>query len=144
MDEYGYRNVWYLGYMNVEKYNAALMQTQLWNKKTFHAAELETSIMLHISPEKVRMEKAVREEPEVPAGLDSQADTLEGILAIRPVWKRCIGNGGERQAIFRVVAERPDANRYAEYRLTASAQNRAVSRDSSMGIKNRRLSQCKF
>ncbi|NLI54899.1 MAG: creatininase family protein [Clostridiales bacterium] len=70
MDEYGYRNVWYLGYMNVEKYNAALMQTQLWNKKTFHAAELETSIMLHISPEKVRMEKAVREEPEVPAGLD--------------------------------------------------------------------------
>ena len=70
IDEYGYRNVWYLGYINVNQYNTAFMQTQLWNQKTFHAAELETSIMLHVAPELVRMEKAVREEPEVPPQLE--------------------------------------------------------------------------
>lgn len=70
MDEYGYRNVWTLGYINVNKYNADIMESGLWNQKTFHAAELETSIMLHIAPEMVDMEKAVREEPPVPAHLD--------------------------------------------------------------------------
>lgn len=70
MDEHGFRNVWYLGYINVNKYNAELMQTQLWNQKTFHAAELETSIMLHIAPELVWMEKAVCEEPEVPPQME--------------------------------------------------------------------------
>lgn len=70
MDEYGYRNVWYLGYTNVGKYNAEYMQTSLWNQKTFHAAEIETSIMLHIAPDMVWMDEAVREEPEVPAELE--------------------------------------------------------------------------
>lgn len=70
MDEFGYRNVWHFGYINVSKYNAEFMQTRLWNQTTFHAAELETSIMLHIAPEKVCMEKAVCEEPEVPAHLE--------------------------------------------------------------------------
>ncbi len=70
MDEYGYRNVWHLGYINVGKYNAELMETSLWNGKTFHAAELETSIMLEIAPELVQMDKAVREEPAVPPDID--------------------------------------------------------------------------
>lgn len=69
-DEYGYRNVWHLSYTNVDKLNAAIMEGSLWNGKTFHAAELETSIMLHIAPELVNMEKAVGEMPEVPADID--------------------------------------------------------------------------
>ena len=64
MDEFDFRNVWYLGYINVSKYNEEFMQTKLWNGKTFHAAELETSLMLHIAPELVQMDKAVCEEPE--------------------------------------------------------------------------------
>ena len=70
MDEYGYRNVWNLGYVGVDSLNASIMETPLWNGKIFHAAELETSIMLHIAPQLVQMEKAVRDEPAVPAGLD--------------------------------------------------------------------------
>jgi Uncharacterized protein, putative amidase len=70
MDAYGYRNVWNLGYTSVSKYNAEIMETKLWNGKTFHAAELETSIMLAIAPDQVQMDKAVCEEPEVPADLD--------------------------------------------------------------------------
>ena len=70
MDAYGYRNVWNLGYTSVGKHNAEIMETKLWNGKTFHAAELETSIMLAIAPDQVQMDKAIREEPEVPADLD--------------------------------------------------------------------------
>jgi creatinine amidohydrolase len=70
LDEYGYRNVWHLGYTSVGRLNSEIMETKLWNGKTFHAAELETSLMLHIAPEHVRMEEALREEPEVPPDID--------------------------------------------------------------------------
>jgi len=69
-DEYGYRNVWHLGYTHVDKLNSAIMQTSLWNGKTFHAAELETSLMLHIAPDLVKLDRAVREQPEVPHDID--------------------------------------------------------------------------
>ena len=69
-DEYGYRNVWNLGYTSVDKLNKAIMQTTLWNGKTFHAAELETSLMLHIAPNLVKLHKAVGENPEIPPDID--------------------------------------------------------------------------
>jgi len=83
MDEYGYRNVWHLGYINVDKYSAEFMETQFWNGKTFHAAELETSIMLHAAPELVHPDRAVCEYPDVPRGWD-----------LRPIhWKEFVETG---------------------------------------------------
>ena len=70
LDEYGYRNVWHLSYTNVEKLNAKIMETGLWNGKTFHAAELETSIMLHIAPNLVDLSKAEGEDPRIPSDID--------------------------------------------------------------------------
>ena len=70
LDEYGYRNVWHLTYTGVDKLNSAIMETQLWNGKTFHAAELETSILLQIAPDLVHLDKAVGENPKVPSDVD--------------------------------------------------------------------------
>lgn len=70
MDEYGYRNVWHMSYTDVKKHGKDIMETELWNGKTFHAAELETSIMLNIAPQHVNMGQAVCEYPEVPPAIE--------------------------------------------------------------------------
>lgn len=70
LDEYGYRNVWHMGYTDVKNLGKGFMEADLWNGKTFHAAEIETSIMLHIAPELVNMEQSVCELPDVPPDLD--------------------------------------------------------------------------
>jgi creatinine amidohydrolase len=69
-DEYGYLNVWHLGYGSVKKHGEGIMETELWNGKTFHAAEIETSIMLHISPSHVDMDQAVCDYPQVPPDIE--------------------------------------------------------------------------
>lgn len=46
--------------------------TPFWNGTNFHAAEVETSLMLAVAPEHCRMDEAPREYPTVPAGYDSR------------------------------------------------------------------------
>jgi len=70
LDENGYRNVYYLSYMDLKKHGKDIMETELWNGSGFHAAEIETSIVLHIKPESVDMEKAVCEYPEIPGDVN--------------------------------------------------------------------------
>lgn len=70
LDEYGFRNVYYLSYMDLKKNGEGIMETELWNGSGFHAAEIETSILLHIKPESVNMEQAVCEYPEIPPDVD--------------------------------------------------------------------------
>lgn len=70
LDEYGFRNVYYLSYMDLKKNGEGIMETELWNGSGFHAAEIETSILLHIRPDTVDMGKAVCEYPEVPPDVD--------------------------------------------------------------------------
>lgn len=70
LDEYGYQNVFYLSYMDLKKNGEGIMQTQLWNGSGFHAGEIETSILLHIRPESVDMEKAVCDYPNIPPDVD--------------------------------------------------------------------------
>ncbi len=77
LDEFGYKNVFHISYTDIKKHSLGIMDTDPWNGKTFHAAELETSILLHIAPDGVDMSKAVREYPLVP-----------GDIEIRPIpWK---------------------------------------------------------
>jgi creatinine amidohydrolase len=45
----------------------------------YHADEVETSLMLHLAPERVRMELAAPEYPEVPASYGAQPMNLRGI-----------------------------------------------------------------
>lgn len=70
LDECGYENVYYLSYMDLKKNGEGIMETELWNGNGFHAAEIETSILLHIHPESVNMEKAVRDYPPIPPDAD--------------------------------------------------------------------------
>lgn len=70
LDEYGYHNVFHISYTDIKKHGKDIMETEPWNGKTFHAAELETSILLHIAPATVDMKKAVREYPEVPSDVE--------------------------------------------------------------------------
>lgn len=70
MDEYNYRNVYHLSYFDVAKYSKGIIESPPWNGKTFHAAELETAIMLYIDPSYVNMSKAVREYPEIPSDIE--------------------------------------------------------------------------
>ena len=68
LDEYGYENIYHMSYTNLKKNSEGIMETELWNGSGFHAAEIETSIMLAICPEKVDMTKAVIDYPDVPKG----------------------------------------------------------------------------
>ncbi len=70
LDEKGYRNVYYLSYMDLKRLGEGIMETELWNGSGFHAGEIETSIVLHIKPESVDMEKAVCEYPKAPGDVD--------------------------------------------------------------------------
>lgn len=70
LDEYGFRNVYCLSYMDLKKNGENIMETALWNGSGFHAAEIETSILLHIRPDSVNMEEAVCEYPLVPPDVD--------------------------------------------------------------------------
>jgi creatinine amidohydrolase len=40
------------------------VETEMWSGGNIHAEEVETSMMLHLHPELVRMERAVREYPQ--------------------------------------------------------------------------------
>ena len=68
LDEYGFENVYHMSYTNLKKTSEGIMETELWNGSGFHAAEIETSIMLEICPEKVDMSKAVVDYPTTPKG----------------------------------------------------------------------------
>lgn len=70
LDESGYANVYYLSYMDLKKHGKDVMETELWNGSGFHAAEIETSIVLAICPESVNMEKAVCEYPQAPGDVN--------------------------------------------------------------------------
>ncbi len=70
LDEQGYSNVYYLSYMDLKKHGDGIMETELWNGSGFHAGEIETSIVLHIKPESVDMERAVCEYPQAPGDVN--------------------------------------------------------------------------
>jgi creatinine amidohydrolase len=48
-----------------------ICDTPFWHGGTFHAAEVETSLMLAVAPEGCRMELAPREYPDVPPDFDT-------------------------------------------------------------------------
>jgi creatinine amidohydrolase len=57
-----------------------------------HAGELETSIMLHIAPEKVRMERASRSVPDLPDHF--RRDLVErGPISLGIAWERLSASG---------------------------------------------------
>jgi len=46
------------------------IESKFWHKTYFHAEEIETSLMLYLRPESVRMERASADYPETPFDLD--------------------------------------------------------------------------
>lgn len=67
-DENGFCNVFMLETTGIHKLAADVLTTPVWNDTLWHAGELETSLMLYLKEEDVRMEKAGREFPVVPLG----------------------------------------------------------------------------
>jgi creatinine amidohydrolase len=55
-------------YPSTKRVMDGIAETPLWDGNNFHAAEIETSLMLAVAPEACRMELAPSEYPEVPAG----------------------------------------------------------------------------
>lgn len=49
---------------------SAVAETQRWHKTYYHAEEIETSLLLYLSPGLVRMDRAVSEYPEKPFDLE--------------------------------------------------------------------------
>lgn len=73
LDEYGFQNVWSMSYTDIKRCGKDILKSELWNGKTFHASEVETSIMLAIAPALVDMTKAVCEYPEIPDDFELRA-----------------------------------------------------------------------
>ena len=46
------------------------IESRFWHKTYFHAEEIETSLILYLKPETVKMEKAVADYPEIPFDLN--------------------------------------------------------------------------
>lgn len=65
-DEDSRPEAYHISLSGIEKNVEDILTTPLWNGKVWHAGELETSLMLHLRPELVHMEKATCEFPEVP------------------------------------------------------------------------------
>lgn len=72
-DTYGIKRVYYYAYPDKKKLAEGIMESPFWNGRLMHSGEMETSMMLAAQPDKVHMERAVREYPEAPAALDFQA-----------------------------------------------------------------------
>lgn len=71
LDENGFNNVYHFSYF-VDMKTAAegIMETELWHGSGMHAGELETSVLLKITPELVHMDRAQTEYPIKPPDLD--------------------------------------------------------------------------
>lgn len=83
LDEKGYANVYHMSYMDLTKHGKGIMETDLWNGSGFHAAEIETSILLEIKPDSVDMTQAVCDYPSIPPDVN-----------IRPIpWKEFAVSG---------------------------------------------------
>lgn len=63
--------VW-LVYPNAKQVVQGVTETPFWDGSNFHAAEVETSLMLAVAPELCRMDRAPREYPPVPAGFHAR------------------------------------------------------------------------
>lgn len=71
LDEKGFRNVYHFSYLvDMAAATAGVMETKLWYGSGLHAGEMETSVLLNITPELVLMEKAQEEYPIKPPDLD--------------------------------------------------------------------------
>jgi len=83
LDEFGYENVYHLGYMEIKSTADGIMETPLWNGSGFHAGEIETSIVMKINKDMVRRESMEIEYPEIPGDID-----------IKPIhWKAFVKQG---------------------------------------------------
>lgn len=69
-DHHSIEEVYYYAYPDKKKLAEGIMESPFWNDRLMHSAEMETSMMLAAKPEKVHMERAVCEYPEIPAALD--------------------------------------------------------------------------
>jgi len=83
LDDFGYSNVYHLGYMNIKELSKGIMETEFWNGSGFHAGELETSVVLSIEESMVRRELIQEEYPPIPLDIE-----------IRPIpWKSFVKQG---------------------------------------------------
>lgn len=70
-DEFPSMKVYYFFYPGMNEYANKVRETPASHGTYFHACEIETSYMLHLSPGYVNMEKAIKDIPEIPMEADS-------------------------------------------------------------------------
>ena len=71
LDEKGFNNVYHFSYVvDMKQAAAGIMETELWHGSGLHGGEMETSVLLRITPELVRMDKAQADYPVRPPDLD--------------------------------------------------------------------------
>ncbi|MDB5055815.1 MAG: Creatininase [Bacilli bacterium] len=68
-DELGMK-VFCLTYPGIDKISAEVLEAPRVHKTLFHACELETSYMLYLAPQEVKMEKAKPNYPTIPADFE--------------------------------------------------------------------------
>ena len=71
LDEKGFNNVYHFSYIvDMKQAAAGSMETELWHGSGLHGGEMETSVLLRITPELVLMDKAQADYPVRPPDLD--------------------------------------------------------------------------
>ena len=71
LDEKGFNNVYHFSYIvDMKQAAAGIMETELWHGSGLHGGEMETSVLLRITPELVLMDKAQADYPVRPPDLD--------------------------------------------------------------------------
>ena len=71
LDEKGFNNVYHFSYIvDMKQAASGIMETELWHGSGLHGGEMETSVLLRITPELVRMDKAQADYPVRPPDLD--------------------------------------------------------------------------
>ena len=71
LDEKGFNNVYHFSYIvDMKQAAAGIMETELWHGSGLHGGEMETSVLLRITPELVLVDKAQADYPVRPPDLD--------------------------------------------------------------------------
>jgi creatinine amidohydrolase len=77
-----------------------------WYKMYYHAEEIETSLLLYLVPDTVKMDKAVREYPDVPANMDYKFIPWKLLTKSGVIGDPTVANREKGEKIFKEVVSR--------------------------------------
>lgn len=88
-----------LTYPGTSAVQAEVLEAERWHGTYFHADEMETSLMLHLAPDQVRMEHARPNYPERPPTFDVTPTPWDRISDTPVIGDPCVATGAKGAAI---------------------------------------------